>query len=129
MCSWPDCYSTFKTTFVHSRIEAEVEVVEMEDSDISDYTYERTLLMEQRNEMIKEMQLSEKRRGKMVSPTLFFRTHTTYAVWCCFRPSDIRIGKEECAFSPESRFPPPTREIELLPRQRTRLPPLVFPPS
>jgi potassium/chloride transporter 4/5/6 len=49
------------------RIEAEVDVVELHDSDISDYTYERTLLMEQRNEMLKEMQVSEKRRGKMVS--------------------------------------------------------------
>jgi len=48
------------------RIEAEVEVVEMQDSDISDYTYERTLLMEQRNEMLKEMKVSEKRKGRMV---------------------------------------------------------------
>ena len=39
----------------------------MQDSDISDYTYERTLLMEQRNEMLKEMKVSEKRKGKMVS--------------------------------------------------------------
>ncbi len=39
----------------------------MQESDISDYTYERTLLMEQRNEMLKEMKVSEKRRGKMVS--------------------------------------------------------------
>ncbi|XP_011496527.1 PREDICTED: solute carrier family 12 member 4 [Ceratosolen solmsi marchali] len=42
------------------RIEAEVEVVEMMDSDISAYTYERTLLMEQRNQMLREMQLSKK---------------------------------------------------------------------
>ena len=49
------------------RIEADVEVVEMHDSDISDYTYERTLLMEQRNEMLKEMRVSDKRKGKMVS--------------------------------------------------------------
>ena len=50
------------------RIEADVEVVEMHDSDISSYTYERTLLMEQRNEMLKEMRVSDKRKGKMVSP-------------------------------------------------------------
>ena len=49
------------------RIEADVEVVEMHDSDISSYTYERTLLMEQRNEMLKEMRVSDKRKGKMVS--------------------------------------------------------------
>ena len=32
----------------HPRIEADVEVVEMHDSDVSAYTYERTLMMEQR---------------------------------------------------------------------------------
>lgn len=52
--------------FLLSRIEADVEVVEMDDSDISEYTYERTLLMEQRNEMLKEMKVSDKRKGKMV---------------------------------------------------------------
>ena len=51
----------------HHRIEADVDVVEMHDSDISDYTYERTLLMEQRNEMLKEMRVSDKKRGRMVS--------------------------------------------------------------
>jgi potassium/chloride transporter 4/5/6 len=43
----------------------------MEDSAISEYTYERTLLMEQRNDMLKEMRVSEKRKGKMVSVLLF----------------------------------------------------------
>ena len=52
---------------MHCRIEAEVEVVEMADSDISEYTYERTLIMEQRNEMLKEMKVSDKRAKKMVS--------------------------------------------------------------
>ena len=61
--SW---YSTI-TSFIDIRIEADVDVVEMHDSDISDYTYERTLLMEQRNEMLKEMRVSDKRRGRMVS--------------------------------------------------------------
>lgn len=48
------------------RIEADVFVEELDDAAISEYTYERTLLMEQRNEMLKEMRVSEKRRGKMV---------------------------------------------------------------
>ncbi|XP_060063125.1 solute carrier family 12 member 4-like [Ylistrum balloti] len=39
----------------HLRIEAEVEVVEMTNNDISAYTYERTLMMEQRTEMLKAM--------------------------------------------------------------------------
>ncbi len=69
-------YSKKKIIFIHktfysNRIEAEVDVVELHDSDISDYTYERTLLMEQRNEMLKEMQVSEKRRGKMVRTIQF----------------------------------------------------------
>ena len=70
------------TTFdLCCRIEAEVDVVELHDSDISDYTYERTLLLEQRNEMLKEMQLSEKRRGKMVSLNV---TYIYLPIACCF---------------------------------------------
>lgn len=42
------------------RIKAQVEVIEMMDQDISEYTYERTLLMEQRHQMLREMQLSRK---------------------------------------------------------------------
>ncbi|XP_033328087.1 solute carrier family 12 member kcc isoform X3 [Megalopta genalis] len=42
------------------RIEAEVEIVEMMDSDISAYTYERTLMMEQRNQMLRELRLNRK---------------------------------------------------------------------
>jgi potassium/chloride transporter 4/5/6 len=48
------------------RIDADVEVVEMLNSDISAYTYERTLLMEQRNQMLKELNLTKKRRRSMV---------------------------------------------------------------
>ncbi|KAI9564397.1 hypothetical protein GHT06_008136 [Daphnia sinensis] len=49
-----------KTSLYNLRIDAEVEVVEMMDSDISAYTYERTLVMEQRNQMLKEMQLNKR---------------------------------------------------------------------
>uniref|UniRef100_A0A8B9LP69 Solute carrier family 12 member 6 n=1 Tax=Astyanax mexicanus TaxID=7994 RepID=A0A8B9LP69_ASTMX len=44
------------TFLYHLRIEADVEVVEMHDSDISAYTYERTLMMEQRSQMLRQMQ-------------------------------------------------------------------------
>jgi potassium/chloride transporter 4/5/6 len=54
-----------KTFLYHLRIEADVEVVEMHDSDVSAYTYERTLIMEQRNEMLRELRVSKKARGKM----------------------------------------------------------------
>ena len=40
------------------RIEATVEVIEFNDNDISQYTYERTLRMEQRTEMLRQIILS-----------------------------------------------------------------------
>ncbi len=46
----------------------------MHDSDVSAYTYERTLLMEQRNEMLHEMRVSKKARARMVR-LLVFLTH------------------------------------------------------
>ncbi|XP_026683826.1 solute carrier family 12 member 6-like isoform X2 [Diaphorina citri] len=49
-----------KTFLYHLRIEAEVEVVEMTNNDISAYTYERTLMMEQRNQMLRELRLNKK---------------------------------------------------------------------
>ncbi|XP_057655789.1 solute carrier family 12 member 4 isoform X1 [Diorhabda carinulata] len=49
-----------KTFLYHLRIQAEVEVVEMMDHDISAYTYERTLMMEQRNQMLRELRLNKK---------------------------------------------------------------------
>ncbi|XP_029645952.1 solute carrier family 12 member 4 isoform X2 [Octopus sinensis] len=41
------------------RIEAEVKIVEMSNSDISAYTYERTLMMEQRTELLSNMRLQK----------------------------------------------------------------------
>uniref|UniRef100_A0A3B3UQC3 Solute carrier family 12 member 6 n=1 Tax=Poecilia latipinna TaxID=48699 RepID=A0A3B3UQC3_9TELE len=53
------------TFLYHLRIEAEVEVVEMVcDHDISAYTYERTLMMEQRSQMLRQMRLSKSDREK-----------------------------------------------------------------
>uniref|UniRef100_A0A3Q3JDN8 Solute carrier family 12 member 5a n=1 Tax=Monopterus albus TaxID=43700 RepID=A0A3Q3JDN8_MONAL len=55
------------TTFLyHLRIEAMVEVVEMHDSDISAYTYEKTLVMEQRSQMLKQIKMSKNERGREV---------------------------------------------------------------
>ncbi|XP_056884270.1 solute carrier family 12 member 6-like isoform X1 [Takifugu flavidus] len=56
------------TFLYHLRIEAEVEVVEMHDSDISAYTYERTLMMEQRSQMLRQMRLSKSDREKEGNP-------------------------------------------------------------
>lgn len=48
----------------HLRISAEVEVVEMVENDISAFTYEKTLVMEQRSQMLKQMQLSRTERER-----------------------------------------------------------------
>uniref|UniRef100_A0A665VK76 Solute carrier family 12 member 7-like n=1 Tax=Echeneis naucrates TaxID=173247 RepID=A0A665VK76_ECHNA len=48
----------------HLRLNAEVEVVEMHDNDISAFTYEKTLVMEQRSQMLKQMQLSKTERER-----------------------------------------------------------------
>ena len=58
------------------RIEAEIDVIEMHDSDVSAYTYERTLIMEQRNEMLQEMKVSKSARSKMVSIAMLWTTLT-----------------------------------------------------
>ncbi|XP_017265156.1 solute carrier family 12 member 5b isoform X1 [Kryptolebias marmoratus] len=47
------------TFLYHLRIGAAVEVVEMHDSDISAYTYEKTLIMEQRSQILKQMHLTK----------------------------------------------------------------------
>ncbi|KAF1391969.1 hypothetical protein PFLUV_G00047590 [Perca fluviatilis] len=55
------------TTFLyHLRIDAMVEVVEMHDSDISAYTYEKTLVMEQRSQMLKQINLSKNEREREI---------------------------------------------------------------
>ncbi|XP_060800074.1 solute carrier family 12 member 7-like isoform X2 [Neoarius graeffei] len=48
------------------RLNAEVEVVELHESDISAFTYERTLVMEQRSQMLKQMQLSKTEREREI---------------------------------------------------------------
>uniref|UniRef100_A0A8C9VJ81 Solute carrier family 12 member 5b n=1 Tax=Scleropages formosus TaxID=113540 RepID=A0A8C9VJ81_SCLFO len=58
------------TTFLyHLRIDAAVEVVEMvsQESDISAYTYEKTLMMEQRSQILKQMHLTKTEREREVT--------------------------------------------------------------
>ncbi|XP_028848599.1 solute carrier family 12 member 5b isoform X4 [Denticeps clupeoides] len=54
------------TFLYHLRLDAEVEVVEMQDSDISAYTYEKTLVMEQRSQILKEMHLTKNEREREI---------------------------------------------------------------
>lgn len=45
-----------KMFLYHLRIEAEIEIVELDNTDISAYTYERTMVMEQRMQLLKDIQ-------------------------------------------------------------------------
>ena len=51
------------------------------DSDISAYTYERTLMMEQRNQMLKEMHLNKRETGGVVS--LFSFSECNFSLSIC----------------------------------------------
>uniref|UniRef100_A0A8C3LGB0 Solute carrier family 12 member 7 n=1 Tax=Chrysolophus pictus TaxID=9089 RepID=A0A8C3LGB0_CHRPC len=54
----------------HLRLNAEVEVVEMFENDISAFTYEKTLMMEQRSQMLKQMQNTASRSAPAVKATV-----------------------------------------------------------
>uniref|UniRef100_A0A8C2ITN9 Solute carrier family 12 member 5b n=1 Tax=Cyprinus carpio TaxID=7962 RepID=A0A8C2ITN9_CYPCA len=55
------------TFLYHLRFDAEVEVVEMvRNHDISAYTYEKTLMMEQRSQILKEMHLTKNEREREI---------------------------------------------------------------
>nr|CAB3266103.1 potassium-chloride cotransporter [Phallusia mammillata] len=70
------------TFLYHLRIDAEIEVIEMQNSDISAYTYERTLMMEQRTQILQHLNLSKKESEREVgqvierSRSVRFRTPT-----------------------------------------------------
>ncbi|KAI0215201.1 Solute carrier family 12 member 6 [Lamellibrachia satsuma] len=79
------------------RLTAEVSVVEMTESDISAYTYERTLMMEQRTMMLKEMKISKKE----MSPQLIVdRAHPAKAT-----PANVLI-RIEPPIAEETEEPP-----------------------
>ncbi|XP_030225376.1 solute carrier family 12 member 5 isoform X1 [Gadus morhua] len=54
------------TFLYHLRIDAAVEVVEMHDSDVSAYTYEKTLVMEQRTLILKQMHLTKNEKEREI---------------------------------------------------------------
>ncbi|XP_050432923.1 solute carrier family 12 member 4 isoform X1 [Adelges cooleyi] len=65
-----------KTFLYQLRIPAEVEVVEMTNYDISAYTYERTLMMEQRTQMLRELRLNKKESFGMMRNIIDFNRET-----------------------------------------------------
>merc|ERR1719507_1672228 len=83
-----------KTFLYHLRIDADVEVVEMHDSDVSAYTYERTLMMEQRNEMLHDMRVSKKNQSKLVDSILDSSRHHDLGVSAQKSPSKVQFSEE-----------------------------------
>ena len=57
-----------QTHLYQLRIDAEVKVVELDATDVSAYTYERTLIMEQRNQLIRNLK-AHKRQGNFINFT------------------------------------------------------------
>lgn len=75
-------------TFIYQlRLRAEVAVVEMPDRDISAYTYERTLMMEQRSWMLREMKQSDSYR--LLNPQLILDSAHNQST--SVAPSSVRI--------------------------------------
>jgi len=79
------------------RIEAEIDVIEMHDSDVSAYTYERTLIMEQRNEMLQEMKVTKSSRSKMVDSLLDPSRHHDLGISTQKSPSKVKFSEQTSA--------------------------------
>ncbi|OAD56079.1 Solute carrier family 12 member 4 [Eufriesea mexicana] len=75
------------------RIEAEVEIVEMMNSDISAYTYERTLMMEQRNQMLRELRLNKKETLGVVQSLVDF--NEVQAIVDHHHNVDVKVATKE----------------------------------
>ncbi|XP_031421860.1 solute carrier family 12 member 5b isoform X2 [Clupea harengus] len=99
------------TFLYHLRLDAEVEVVELQDSDIAAYTYEKTLVMEQRSQILKEMHLTKNEREREiqsitdVSRGSIRRKHPTTL------RSQQSTGEEPASASGEGK---PEEEVQLL---------------
>uniref|UniRef100_A0AAQ5YBZ0 Solute carrier family 12 member 7b n=1 Tax=Amphiprion ocellaris TaxID=80972 RepID=A0AAQ5YBZ0_AMPOC len=88
----------------HLRLDAEVEVVEMHDNDISAFTYEKTLMMEQRSQMLKQMQLSRTEREREVkNQSNVRRMHTAIKL------NEVVVNKSQGAHLVLLNMPGPPR--------------------
>lgn len=107
------------TTFLyHLRIDAQVEVVEMQDSDITAYTYEKTLMMEQRSQILKQINLTKTEREREIQSITDFsrgsirRKNPQGEVATATSVSDDKAGAskedEKEQLIPEQSTSPPT---------------------
>ncbi|XP_062396141.1 solute carrier family 12 member 5b [Sardina pilchardus] len=99
------------TFLYHLRLDAEVEVVELQDSDIAAYTYEKTLVMEQRSQILKEMHLTKNEREREIQSI----TDVSRGSIRRKHPTTLRTqqstGDESAAASAEGK---PEEEVQLL---------------
>ncbi|GAB1599326.1 solute carrier family 12 member 4-like isoform X2 [Argonauta hians] len=92
------------------RIEAEVKIVEMSNSDISAYTYERTLMMEQRTELLSNMRLQKETAqsiidrahnpGSLESKDATLETVVEEAIEPTESANSLELDKNQYTFSP-----------------------------
>ena len=102
-------------TFIYQlRISAEVDVIEMPDSDISAYTYERTLLMEERSKMLHDLRLSKrKKRGDIQHVMSLHHQSSTISAAVLNRQGTISESDEEDGGRPSQLpiTPPPSTPV------------------
>ncbi|XP_022110096.1 solute carrier family 12 member 4-like isoform X1 [Acanthaster planci] len=88
-----------QTFLYHLRIEAEVEVVEMPTGTIAAYTFERTMMMEQRSELLRQMKLTKK-ESRMVPQTFMDESHISVRVKKSNSDKKVTFSTEEPSSSP-----------------------------
>ncbi|RWS26983.1 solute carrier family 12 member 4-like protein [Leptotrombidium deliense] len=102
------------------RIEAEVEVIEIADNDISAYTYERTLRMEQRTEMLKQMQMQTEAAKSEKSVRFARRKSSTPSMTPSVNLSDLpppETISPPPSFTVQEATPEPSPERRLVPKE------------
>ncbi|CAE1290752.1 SLC12A4_6 [Acanthosepion pharaonis] len=92
------------------RIEAEVKIVEMNSSDISAYTYERTLMMEQRTQLLNNMRLQKETAQSIIdrahnpshleSKDATLETVVEESVECNESANSLELDRSQYTFSP-----------------------------
>ena len=111
-------------TFIYQlRITAEVDVIEMPDSDISAYTYERTLLMEERSKMLHDLRLSKrKKKGDIQHVMSLHHQSSTISAAALNRLKSVSESDEENGAQPSlfPTTPPPTDTPVITPETLAR---------
>ncbi|XP_063718217.1 solute carrier family 12 member 4-like isoform X2 [Symsagittifera roscoffensis] len=106
------------------RIEATVDVIEMPSDDISAYTYEKTLIMEQRNKLLQNLNMSRRESRREVQVLTDSQRHkfsVTAQLNASYQPqistsfedqtSELAEGKENAGAAMVTISPPPEEVV------------------